>query len=179
MSQKVTQMLLLLAIPGVAWFVLYQVDPDLVDPSSPNSLLALVITIDKAAKMADADLGKTDAPIQLLNILRRSFESTDSLFAHRGPRDPMKPLMAVGGSGLRPAREIQQPAQEMRFPLKTGDIDGIFWIPGAPQVVIQGQRYRTGAEVKGARITAIDRNSVTFQWKDQSYVIDLSKPKIN
>ena len=83
MKPQVAKILLLIVVPGVAWFILYQIDPLLVDPSSEKSLFAMFTNVKKVATMAGAadDLGRSDSREQLLNIIRQAVGSEDSLLA--------------------------------------------------------------------------------------------------
>lgn len=179
MKPLVTKIVLALVLPGVGWFVLYQIDPKLVDPSSEKSLFAMIMTVKKAGT-AVGDLSKSDSPAQLLSIIRQTLSGGDSLLAQdQGQRDPMKPLIALDAAVFRPDRQIERPAVEERFPVSPNEVSGIFWIPGSPQVVVQGQRYKTGGEIKGAKITVIEQRAVTFEWQGKVFRIEVGKAKIN
>lgn len=184
MSQKMTKIVLIFMLPAVAAWVLYTIDPDLIDPSSDQSLFAVFSTIDQASGAAgmDIDLSKTNSSADLLSVIRRSFETSDSLrVAQSGERDVMRPLVSLEIPQRRATRQVQAPKPVAKFPLSRKDVRGIIYNPRSPeasQAFIMGQRYKVGDEVKGARIAKIDKNSITFSFLNKQITIDLSS-KLN
>lgn len=180
MKPMVTKIILIIMLPGVGWFVLHQIDPLLVDPSSDKSLFAMVMTVKKAATLATGagDPGQAASREQLLNIIRQAVGDGDSLLMqNEAQRDPMKPLIALDVAVFRPERQIERPVVEERFPISQNDISGIFWIPGSPQVVIQGQRKKVRDEIKGATISSIEQRAVTFEWRGKVFRLEVGKAK--
>jgi hypothetical protein len=177
MSNKFAKLLLIIIVPVFAVIILYQIDPKLIDPSSPKSIFSFLSSVNKASEASEAELIQSGSPSQLLDIIRRSFILADSLNASTGERDPMKPLIAVDAAPSPRGPRIEQPQVQAKFPLKDSDIRGIFWISGVGQVQILDRRYRVGENVKGAVVTDIGRNSVTFQFQNKSYIIEVGKPK--
>lgn len=180
MSQKMTKLILILILPGVAYMVLNTIDPDLLDPSSDKSLFATFSSVNDAGM--DLDLSKSSSSADLLSAIRRSFTISDSArAAQSGARDVMRPLVSLEMPQTRAVRRVQAPKAAPRFPLSRKDIRGIIYKeskPASSQVFIMGQRYKIGDNVKGAQIKTIDRNSVTFEFLNKSIVIDLSS-KLN
>lgn len=178
MKPQVAKILLIFVVPGVAWFILYQIDPLLVDPSSEKSLFAMFSNVKKVATMAGAadDVGRADSREQLLNIIRQAVGSEDSLLVQdEAKRDPMKPLIALDAAVFKPERQIERPVVEEIFPISLKEISGIFWIPGSPQVVVQGLRKKIGEEIKGARISNIEQKAVTFEWRGKVFRLEVGK----
>lgn len=182
MSKIIQKILILLALPMVGALVVYQIDSELLDPSSERSLFSIFFTIDKARDMSgQINLSGSNSPSQLLNLIWSTFSISDSLFlsTKQGERDPMKPLIALGAAAQLTIRKTIKPKIPVRFPLKNADLGAVFWNPRSPQVFIKGKRYRVGDQVKGATIKRINKTSVEFTWRNKSFTLEKSRTKIN
>jgi hypothetical protein len=181
MSQKMTKLILILISSFLAYYVLNILDPDLLDPSSDESLFAVFSSVSGPSGM-DVDLSKTNSSADLLGAIRRSFTINDSArAAQSGERDVMRPLVSLEMPQIRANRRAQAPKPVQRFPLSRKDIKGIAYNgrkPASSQVFIMGQRYKIGDSIKGALIKSIDKTSVTFDFLKKSIVIELSS-KLN
>lgn len=52
-------------------------------------------------------------------------------------------------------------------------LQGIYWRPARPSAVINAKTVYIGDKVEAARVTAIDRESVTVEWESESKVLTL------
>ena len=175
MSKLIQKILIILALPMVGALVLYQIDSELLDPSSDRSLFAIVFTVKKAQDISgQMDLSGSNSPSQLLGMIWNTFSISDSLLfppRKKDVRDPMKPLTALGADAQLAIRKTIKPNRPAVFPIRGSDISAIFWNPSTPArslVLIRGKRYTIGSEVKGATITAINQSSVVFTWRNKT-----------
>jgi hypothetical protein len=84
-------------------------------------------------------------------------------------RDPMVPLV-----GTRPSRdgdEEDQPEQAAPVALPPMSLYGIVWDPANPVALIDGSDVHVGETVKGARVVAINVDSVVFAYRSRQFVL--------
>lgn len=54
-------------------------------------------------------------------------------------------------------------------------LQGIFYSKNAPSAVLNGKTLLVGGSVKGARVTKIEQDSVTLEWKGETRVLELNQ----
>ena len=79
-------------------------------------------------------------------------------------RDPMEPLIEVTARSESPAPQAPAP---ITLPFMT--LYGVIWDPDNPIAMIDGLDLRVGDKIKGARIVAIDFDSVSLTYRSKSY----------
>jgi len=52
-------------------------------------------------------------------------------------------------------------------------LQGIFWRPSRPSAVINSKTLFKGDRIDNARVLAIDQESVTLQWQNETKVLTL------
>ena len=157
MNQLKKTILLALSLPILGIVIIYQIDPDLLDPSAEGSLLSFMSSGGTTANFGQIDIGATNAPTQILGLIMTSLTG-DSLSTSTGNRDPMVPLVSLRqdvGAGIR--RSLK-PVRQARFPVRGSDINAIFYRSNSPQVLIKGKRYEIGSVIQDAEITAINQS---------------------
>lgn len=174
MNQLKKTILLALSLPILGIVIIYQIDPDLLDPSAEGSLLSFMSSGGTTANFGQIDIGATNAPTQILGLIMTSLTG-DSLSTSTGNRDPMVPLVSLRqdvGAGIR--RSLK-PVRQARFPVRGSDINAIFYRSNSPQVLIKGKRYEIGSVIQDAEITAINQSSVVFKWRGQSITLEKAR----
>ncbi len=56
-------------------------------------------------------------------------------------------------------------------------VQGLIWGGAQPQAVIDGETFKVGDTVKGARITAIDRRGVTVELEGETFQLTMAGPQ--
>ncbi|MBM3845394.1 MAG: hypothetical protein FJ405_03790 [Verrucomicrobia bacterium] len=98
---------------------------------------------------------------------------------------PVSAPVVPAPSPIRTASAPSQPATAAPLPARTPPIpvswapavfpaltlQGIYFRPANPSVVINSRTLHQGDEIAGARILAIDRKEVTVQWRNEVRVI--------
>lgn len=54
-------------------------------------------------------------------------------------------------------------------------LNGIIWVPEKPRALINGKRVTVGAEIDGAKVTAIGRKEVKIDFNGSQIVLNLEK----
>ena len=115
----------------------------------------------------------------LMAISARADESvpmtvTTSSYDAEGLRDPMKSLLpqpaVVQMSSPQGQKSVAAPPPAPTAP--TGALQGMVWGTGsAPHAIIDGEVYRVGDMMKGAKIVAITPDGVTVETQGTSFVL--------
>ena len=88
-------------------------------------------------------------------------------------RDPMKSLLpqptAVQATSSQGQKVIAAPPPAPTPP--KGALQGMVWGTGNPQAIIDGEVYRVGDMMKGAKIVAITPDGVTVETQGTSFVL--------
>lgn len=117
----------------------------------------------KPVSELDADPNHLQAVAKVAKARSAEVYSGDQL------RDPMTPL-----AGARPSRddgEEQQPEQAAPVALPAMSLYGIVWDPTNPVALIDGNDVHVGESVKGARVVAIDVDSVVLAYRSRQFVL--------
>ena len=69
-----------------------------------------------------------------------------------------------------PVAQVVEPEQPAFPSLK---LQGLYWRPSRPSAVINSKTVYVGDRVEMARVTAIDKESVTVQWESETKVLTL------
>ena len=86
-------------------------------------------------------------------------------------RDPMVPLAGTGSGGSGGDDEEQQPEQAAPATLPPMSLYGIVWDPTNPIALIDGSDVHVGETVKGARVVAINVDSVVLAYRSKQFVL--------
>lgn len=182
MTKILKRLIMALLIPVIYYFIYTQLMPNPVSGSGAGpGVLSLIPGVGKLlgknAPNAPADSSASQAAslAELSRLLGRTAalsDTTDSLFVKgKRERDPMIPMIPADAQSR--AVLAHAPAAPTKFPITRSDITGIFWDEKNPVVLMWRKPYQVGAEVRGVRITAINRTSVTFTWQDQTITVNL------
>ena len=71
-----------------------------------------------------------------------------------------------------PATPVTTPPVETFPQVK---LQGIFYSKSAPSAVVNGKTLLVGGSIKGARVTKIEQDSVTLEWKGETRVLELNQ----
>ena len=71
-----------------------------------------------------------------------------------------------------PATPVTTPPVET-FPQVT--LQGIFYSKNAPSAILNGKTLLVGGSVKGARVTKIEQDSVTLEWKGETRILEMNQ----
>ena len=86
-------------------------------------------------------------------------------------RTPIKPVKPVIETTLEPVlEEVKEVEIEKEIVLPTFTIQGMVWGGIKPQALINGQLCEKGDTIRGAEITDINKEGVTFVYKDKKFL---------
>ncbi len=83
-------------------------------------------------------------------------------------RDPFVPSDA-----LTPKKQVEEENTDNILAKKHLKLEGILWDPQEPYVIINDNIMRVGDEIEGITILKIEKESVTFGYKDKTIVVPL------
>lgn len=105
------------------------------------------------------------------------------VYAQGMPRDPFESLLppepaptddpVVGPGGGLPVGSPRPPVREIPLPKMT--IQGVLWGTEMPQVLIDGEVYKVGDDVRGAKIYDIKKNKVTIVFQGRPHELGVTK----
>jgi hypothetical protein len=106
-------------------------------------------------------------PQYLITIARIARACRPTEYEHADLRDPTVPLVA------EPTRRSSTPSapREVEIVLPEMSFEGIVWDDANPVALIDGNAYRRGDEVKGARVVEVGRESVTLSYRSRQFVL--------
>ncbi|MBI4553940.1 MAG: hypothetical protein HY710_16860 [Candidatus Latescibacteria bacterium] len=182
MNRLLKKLIMALLVPVIYYFIYTQLMPNPASGSGAGpGVLSFLPVVGKLlgknmpAGAADSTASQAASLAELSRLLGRATADTSDTLAADGKgkreRDPMIPMIPADAQ----SRTIlaRAPAAPTKFPITRSDITGIFWDEKNPIVLMWRKPYQVGAEVRGARITAINRTSVMFTWQGQTITVKL------
>lgn len=82
---------------------------------------------------------------------------------------PAEPARPTGLASAAKSAPVTQPPPVV--------VQGLIWGGAQPQAVIDGETFKVGDTVKGARITAIDRRGVTIELEGETFQLTTAGPQ--
>jgi hypothetical protein len=120
------------------------------------------------------ELSKTPKPVEVTINARAQATVAPAEVPPPAPiAIPQTPPVA---SNPPPAMVVQAPVVPTQPPKPTFPslkLQGIFWRPSKPSAVINAKTVYVGDRLESARVTGIDRESVTVQWESETKVLTL------
>ncbi len=106
-------------------------------------------------------------PQYLITIARIARACRPTEYDHTDLRDPTVPLVA------EPKRSSSQSTapRETEVVLPPMSFEGIVWDSANPVALIDGNAYRRGDEVKGARVVDVGKDRVTLSYRSRQFVL--------
>ena len=105
--------------------------------------------------------------INMVNI-RASEINISFNYPATGLRDPFVP-----SSASTPKQVEEEENADNILAQKHLKVEGILWDPNDPYVIINDNILRVGDEIEGIMILKIEKESVTFGYKDKTLVVPL------
>lgn len=140
------------------------------------SALAATISLSGAKNDAETrDIFDLYAEVEafLKNIEAREAESASLQLVNM--QDPMSLGDTIFPVEKKKEEKVKEKEKEKEAPVDKPPVtlDGIFWDPSTPVVVISGKALKEGEEFNGVKINKIGENNVTVIWKGRKF--DLKK----
>jgi hypothetical protein len=107
-------------------------------------------------------------PQYLITIARIARACRPTEYDHTDLRDPTVPLVA---EPVRRSSGESTAPRETEIVLPPMSFEGIVWDPANPVALIDGNAYRRGDEVHGARIVDVGMESVTLSYRSRQFVL--------
>ncbi len=107
-------------------------------------------------------------PQHLADVARVARSRQRQPYDARATRDPMVALVRERSVAPVPEPADPGPTRPVRPPVR---LDGIIWDESDPTALMGGNPYRVGDTVLGAKITEIDKESVTISYKGRLFVL--------
>jgi len=104
--------------------------------------------------------------VVIFHFVQASEVNVNFVYTETGLRDPFVPSDLVTNEAL--------PKDSGNFlSQKSLKLEGIMWDPDDPYVIINDEILRVGDEIEGVTILKIEKESVTFGYKDKTVVMPL------
>ena len=128
----------------------------------PSEKPAAVSTAPVTASASEVKPSQSQVPVAAAPV-----EAPEKSRVLAGEPDPNQTAAAS-----TPATPVTTPPVETFPQVK---LQGIIYSKNAPSAVVNGKTLFVGGSVKGARVTKIEQDSVTLEWKGETRVLELNQ----
>ena len=88
-------------------------------------------------------------------------------------KNNLAPIANQGGTNAEPSTNAQTVAEPPKQTFPAVRLQGIFYRPNRPSVMINSKTVSVGDKVSGTKVVAVSRDSVTLEWHGETNVLTL------